>query len=314
MPATAILFDEVFGRHETLDNHPECPERLLSVARAIEAVRDSGTIIPLKSRPATLDQIALCHDPDYVEGVLTEIRTGRRELAGGDVSVSLESGAVALRAVGGVLKAVDAVLTGEAGNAFCAVRPPGHHARPAAAMGFCLFNNIAIAARHAQKTHGLERVAIVDWDVHHGNGTQEIFYSDGSVLFFSTHQSPWYPGTGKADERGDGKGDGKIINRPFGAGSGHDEILGAFKDSLLPALREFRPEMILISAGFDSRRGDPLGSFRLSDADFSEMTRMLLDVAAQHCDARLVSVLEGGYDLQGLEMAAQAHLTELLRA
>jgi acetoin utilization deacetylase AcuC-like enzyme len=203
------------------------------------------------------------------------------------------------------------VLRGEVANAFCAVRPPGHHATTDRAMGFCIFNNVAIAARHAQAVHGVERVAILDWDVHHGNGTQDIFYEDGSVLFCSTHQWPWYPGTGAANERGVGPGEGLTINRPFRAGAGIAEIGGAFFDEFLPAVREFRPDLILLSAGFDSRAGDPLGEFRLDDEDFAALTRAVCETAADVCDGRVVSVLEGGYALAGLASAATAHLTVL---
>jgi acetoin utilization deacetylase AcuC-like enzyme len=179
-------------------------------------------------------------------------------------------------------------------------------------MGFCLFNNIAIGARYAQHKHGAERVLIADWDVHHGNGTQDIFYQDGSVLFFSTHQSPWYPGTGDASEQGEGPGAGRTINCPFPARSGRAQILGAFRDRLLPAAREFRPDFILISAGFDSRMNDPLGLFLLTDEDFSDLTRLMTELAADCCGNRLVSVLEGGYNLEGLALAAEMHVRSLL--
>ncbi|HYM12699.1 MAG TPA: histone deacetylase, partial [Bryobacterales bacterium] len=218
----------------------------------------------------------------------------------------------ALYAVGGVLNAVDAVMAGQARNAFCVVRPPGHHARPDQGMGFCVFNNVAIAARHAQHQHGVERVLIADWDVHHGNGTQDIFYSDGSVLFFSTHQHPWYPGTGRAEETGMGKGKGATINCPFPAGSGRREILGAFREKLVPAAEAFKPGLVLLSAGFDSRLGDPLGLFTLNDEDFAELTKLMLELAAKHAGGRLVSVLEGGYNLSGLASAATAHVKALL--
>jgi acetoin utilization deacetylase AcuC-like enzyme len=202
-------------------------------------------------------------------------------------------------------------MEGRAQNAFCVVRPPGHHSSSDRGMGFCIFNNVALAARYAQRRHGLDRVLIADWDVHHGNGTQDIFYADGSVFFFSTHQHPWYPGTGRAEETGEGAGRGATLNCPFPAGSGRAEIMGAFRRKLLPAAADFKPDLVLISAGFDSRAGDPLGGFTLSDGDFAELTALLLEVADTYAGGRVVSVLEGGYSLEGLAAAAVAHVKAL---
>jgi acetoin utilization deacetylase AcuC-like enzyme len=240
------------------------------------------------------------------------VESGRDDLSTGDTAVCAKSYEVATQAVGGVLNAVDAVFSGSAKNAFCAVRPPGHHARPAQGMGFCLFNNIAIAARHAQRRHGAQKIAIVDWDVHHGNGTQDIFYEDGSVLFCSTHQSPLYPFTGHADETGEGRGRGSTLNLPFPARTGMSTLGAAFTDRLLPAIDRFKPDLILISAGFDSRIDDPLGQFRLTDEDFVTLTWLLMESAASHCQNRLVSVLEGGYNIQGLAGAVTAHVGGLM--
>jgi acetoin utilization deacetylase AcuC-like enzyme len=232
-------------------------------------------------------------------------------LSTGDTNVGKRSFDVAVRAVGGVLNAVDAVIAGQAANAFCAVRPPGHHARPNQGMGFCIFNNIAIAARYAQHKHGLAKVMIADWDVHHGNGTQDTFYADGSVFFMSTHQSPWYPGTGPANETGEGKGKGCTLNFPFSAGSGREEILGVFRENLRRAADAFKPDLVMVSAGFDSRAGDPLGGFTLSDVDFTDLTKVMLEIAGTHAHGRLISVLEGGYSLTGLEAAVGAHVKAL---
>jgi acetoin utilization deacetylase AcuC-like enzyme len=311
--ATAILADPVYKEHQTGKSHPERPERMDAVVHALErdgAIKDA---LRIPVRPATEDELALCHTRQYIAIAKRDVASGARDLSTGDTQISPQSFDVALRAAGGLLNAVDAVIERRAANAFCAVRPPGHHATPDRGMGFCLFNNVAIGARYAQKKHGISRVAIVDWDVHHGNGTQDIFYSDGSVFYFSTHQSPWYPGTGAANETGEGKGKGATLNCPFPAGSGHKEILGAFQSKLLPALRDFKPELVLLSAGFDSRLGDPLGQFTLADADFAALTTLMLEVAHQYAGGRLVSVLEGGYSLPGLAAASAAHV-EALRA
>ena len=307
--ATAFLADSISKEHQPGEGHPERPERFDAVLRAI----DSASMLRLPSRAATDDELALCHTRPYIDLVRREILGGMQDLSTGDTAVSARSLEAALHATGGVLNAVDAVFSGKARNAFCCVRPPGHHATPNRGMGFCIFNSVAVAARYAQRKHGAERILIADWDVHHGNGTQDVFYNDASVFLFSTHQSPWYPGTGDAGETGEGAGRGATLNCPFPAGSGAKEIIGAFREQLLPAARKHRPDLVLISAGFDSRAGDPLGRFTLTDTNFAELTRMMIDVADSHAHARLVSVLEGGYNLAGLASAAAAHVSELSR-
>lgn len=272
----------------------------------------AGRMDPLESGEADFDTLRLCHDADYIKLVEREIGAGNRILSTGDTHVGTDSLTAARTAVGSVCSAVDSVVVGPVQQAFCVLRPPGHHARPNQGMGFCVFNNVAVGARRAIERHGLERVLIADWDVHHGNGTQDIFYDDPTVLFFSTHQSPWYPGTGAHGETGEGAGAGTTINCPFPAHSGRDEILGAFRDRLLPAAKAFGPDLVMISAGFDSRLGDPLGQFRLDDPDFTEMTSLLQEVADKHAQGRLVSVLEGGYSLTGLAAAVQSHVSALL--
>ena len=314
MPGTtAVLSDPLFKRHSTGAAHPEQAARMDAIASALEksgAMADAPRIEP---RAAAEDEIALCHTRPYIELVKREIAGGARMLSTGDTQVGPASLDVALHAAGGVLNAVDAVLGRRARNAFCAIRPPGHHATADRGMGFCLFNNVAVAARYAQKKHGIGNVLIVDWDVHHGNGTQDIFYGDGSVFYFSTHQSPWYPGTGATGETGEGKGAGLTMNCPFPSGSGETEILGAFRNRLVPAMRDFKPELVLLSAGFDSRLGDPLGEFTLSDGNFAELTALMLEMADRSAGGRLVSVLEGGYNLAGLGAAAASHVDALRR-
>ncbi|HUA21603.1 MAG TPA: histone deacetylase [Bryobacteraceae bacterium] len=304
---TGLVADAACKEHFTGPHHPEHPNRFDAALGGL----DDLPLVRLPSRLANTDEIALCHRHEYIRLVEREVMNGFHELSTGDTDISPRSWDAALRAAGSVLNAVDAVAAGEVLNAFCIVRPPGHHANALAGMGFCLFNNIAIAARYAQKKHGAGRVLIADWDVHHGNGTQDIFYCDGSVFFFSTHQSPWYPGTGKPDETGEGAGAGMTMNCPFPAGSGRAEILGAFQEKLMPAAEQVRPELVLISAGFDSRAGDPLGQFLLTDADFADLTRVMREIADKYAGGRLVSVLEGGYSLTGLRAGVRAHVEAL---
>jgi acetoin utilization deacetylase AcuC-like enzyme len=309
---TALMADPFFREHLAGRAHPESPERYDAVMEGLQSSGLLGRMLRVEARDATEDELLLCHTAEYLKTARRDVESGRPYLSTGDTDISPGSWQVAARAAGGVLNAVDAVLAGRARNAFCAVRPPGHHANAGRGMGFCLFNNVAAAARYAQDKHGVERVLIVDWDVHHGNGTQDIFYRDPSVFFFSTHQWPLYPGTGRADETGDGPGEGTTMNFPFPAGSGRREILGVVENHLLPAAARFQPDLVLISAGFDSRVGDPLGRFTLTDEDFADLTGAVMGIADRHAGGRVVSMLEGGYNLAGLASAAAAHVGALL--
>lgn len=308
---TGLVADEISRNHDTGPRHPERPERFDAVVNALKSSGLTEGLTKIPPRLATDDELALCHTRGYVALARRDITAGMSHLSTGDTTIGPSSLKVALNAAGSVLQAVDAVMAGEVDNAFCVLRPPGHHATHDRGMGFCIFNNVAIAARYVQQRHGVERVLIADWDVHHGNGTQDIFYEDPSVLFFSTHQSPWYPGTGRINETGAGAGRGTTVNCPFPSGAGRAEILGAFRTKLLPAARHFRPDIIFISAGFDSRFGDPLGEFTLDDGDFRELTSMMMEVAEGFASRRLISVLEGGYNLDGLGSAAAAHVRGL---
>jgi acetoin utilization deacetylase AcuC-like enzyme len=308
--STALLLDPLYQTHDPGPGHPESPARYDAVTRALKPL--AKQMLAVNRRPATEDEVALCHKRAYIAAAKRDIASGLDQLSTGDTSVSESSWEVALNAVGGVLDAVDTVMTSKAKNAFCAVRPPGHHATPVRGMGFCVFNNVAVAARYAQRRHGIERVLIADWDVHHGNGTQDIFYEDPTVFFFSTHQHPWYPGTGMHNERGEGKGEGFTLNYPFPAGSGRGEIVSVFQTELAQAASHFKPDLVLVSAGFDSRLGDPLGRFRLTDSDFGDLTRVMMEIADKHANGRLVSLLEGGYSLDGLAAGVTAHVRALI--
>lgn len=304
---TGLAADPVCKEHLTGPGHPEQPARFDAAVGALHGL----DLVPIAPRLANYDELALCHARKYIQLAEREIHDGFHELSTGDTIISPKSFDAAVRAAGGALNAVDAVADRRISNALCLGRPPGHHATPVRGMGFCVFNTVAIAARYAQRKHGAGRVLIADWDVHHGNGTQDTFYTDGTVFFFSTHQSPWYPGTGARSERGEGKGEGMTLNCPLPAGSGRKEILGAFQEQLIAAADEIKPEFVLISAGFDSRAGDPLGRFLLSDTDFADLTYVMREIADKHAGGRLVSVLEGGYDLHGLASAVRAHAEAL---
>ena len=310
---TGLVTHPACPRHDSGPGHPESAARYTRVSAVLRdlARAHPEAFVEREARPAVRAEVLRAHDESLWEVVRREIAEGRRTLSTGDTSVGPESADAALAAAGAALVAVEEVCAGRWRNAFCGVRPPGHHATPARSMGFCVFNNVAVAARHAQAVCGVKRVAIYDWDVHHGNGTQDIFYRDGKVFYASTHQAPWYPGTGARHETGEGAGRDTTLNEPLPAGAGIQEIQAFVRNRMLPAWESFHPELILISAGFDSRIGDPLGQFRLTDEDFALLTRTIQDFADKHCGGRVVSVLEGGYNLDGLAAACRHHVATL---
>ncbi len=295
--------------HVTPPGHPERPDRLRAIEHALE---DEKFAALAREQAPMLDpeRIALCHPMDYVEAIREASPDSGMVRLDADTAMSPGSYEAALRAAGGAVLAVDEVVAGRVANAFVATRPPGHHAETARPMGFCLFNNAAIAARHAQDRHGLGRTAIVDFDVHHGNGSQDIFWRDASVMYCSTHEMPLYPGTGSRSERGEHD---NIVNAPLRAGDGGKEFREAFENLILPRLGAFAPDLIVISAGFDAHMRDPLANLNLVEDDFAWATRRLMDVAQARCSGRVVSLLEGGYDLEGLSRSVAAHVSTLMR-
>jgi acetoin utilization deacetylase AcuC-like enzyme len=305
---TTLLFThDACLLHDTGRHHPESPARLRAVLDGLSGFSK----LARREAPRTEEaEVARAHTPRFVAQILAAIPTQGHDAIDADTIVSPGSGEAALRAAGAVIAAVDAVIAGEAANAFCAVRPPGHHAERERAMGFCLFNNLAIGAQRARQVHGLERVAAIDFDVHHGNGTQAIFEDDPHLFYGSTHQWPLYPGTGGRSETGVGN----IVNAPLRPMAGSAEFRTAMNELILPALEDFRPDLVMISAGFDAHRADPLAQLNLVEADYTWVTERLLECAGRHCRGRVVSSLEGGYDLEALAASAAAHVGALMAA
>jgi acetoin utilization deacetylase AcuC-like enzyme len=314
MGKTGLVYHPAYLEHDMGAGHPESPHRLRAIMQHLERSGTAAKVTNIEARHAEEEWITQIHSPSYVAALKKHRPTSGRVALDPDTTMSPGSLPAAYLAAGGALAAVDAIMRGEVEHAFCAVRPPGHHAETARAMGFCLFNNVAIAARYIQKKYGLTRVLIVDWDVHHGNGTQHSFEQDPSILFFSTHQYPHYPGTGRATEKGIGAGEGFTINVPMEAGDGDDEYHAVFMKVLLPAADAFKPDFVIISAGFDAHRDDPLASMGLTEAGYSDLSGLVVGIAKRHAQGRLLSALEGGYHLASLAASVDAHLKALLAA
>ncbi|HEY0082157.1 MAG TPA: histone deacetylase [Pyrinomonadaceae bacterium] len=309
---TAIIHHPVYEQHDTGDNHPESPARYVAVMEALRGDAELWSeLLELEAPVAPRGDVQAAHTPQHYKRVERAVSEGRGYLDA-DTIVSMHSLDASLRAAGGACRAVDALMTGEARNAFLPARPPGHHATSENAMGFCLFNTVAVAARYAQSRYQeIERVAIIDWDVHHGNGTQGIFYDDPKVFFFSAHQYPWYPGTGSRGENGQGRGRGYTLNVPLKAGTSARVHRHTFDAALEEIADKFTPDLIIISAGFDAHAGDPLGQLLLEDEDFVGMTRAVKTWADGVCAGRIISCLEGGYNLATLGATALAHVRAL---
>ena len=308
---TGIVKDKRYLQHSSGFAHPESPERLAAIYEMLDNPIMSWKFTEIEPREATHEEIATIHSPSYVDYIAST--AGKDSvMLDPDTATSPETYHIAKLAVGGVCNAINSVMTGDVDNAFAFVRPPGHHADRDAAAGFCIFNNVAIGAMHAILKHNLKRVLIVDWDLHHGNGTQHIFYKDQRVLYFSTHQYPYYPGTGSVEEIGQGEGEGYTVNVPLRGGAGDNAFIKIFRRILEPVALKFNPELVLVSAGFDIYHQDPLGSMRVTPDGFAALIRILLNIADNCCQGRLVAVLEGGYNVQGLTKSVKAVLEEML--
>lgn len=309
--ATGFLYDPRFLDHEAGAGHPESPARLSSVMAYLQTQPWFSSLKPVAPRRADEETLRRVHSKNYLHRAAETCASGAPLLDTPDVGINEKSFDTALLAAGSALELADRIMRGEIQNAFALLRPPGHHAETDTAMGFCLLNNIAIAARYFQKKHGLEKILILDWDVHHGNGTQHTFEEDPSVFYISTHQFPFYPGTGRASENGRGRGKGTTLNCPLRAGSGDFDYEQIFQLEILPAIERYKPDAILISAGFDAHQADPLGGMNLSAAFYGWMTERMMEAAERHADGRILSLLEGGYDLNALPLCVAEHLKVL---
>ncbi len=311
MTKLGIVLDKLYFEHDNGMGHPESQERLFAIVDMLRETRLLEEVVRIEPRDATKEEITLVHDPKYFD--LIQSTKGKiRVFLDPDTSTCPVSFDAAVKAVGGMLDATDKVMKGEVNIAFPLVRPPGHHAERNRAMGFCLFNNVAVGAAYASKVYGVKRILIVDWDLHHGNGTQNMFYDSSEVLYFSTHQYPYYPGTGSVNEIGVQNGFGYTINVPIHPGMGDKEYIKIFFEILKPVIEQYKPELILVSAGFDSYFGDPLGGMSVTSKGFAQMTRFLKEMADSYCSGKLVLILEGGYNLEGLWESTKAVIEELL--
>ncbi len=308
---TGFFFDDIFLEHKTTLDHPEKPQRLTAINDNLKEKNLYSQLVQVPIVPVEMNYLLKVHTKEYIDHVKQVCQTGSGYLDS-DTPVSEKSYEAALMAAGAVTYAIDAVMEGKIENAFCAVRPPGHHAEKDKAMGFCIFNNIAVGARYIQDKYNLRKILIVDWDVHHGNGTQHSFYDDSEILFFSVHQSPFYPGTGSESEKGEGKGLNLTMNFPLPAGSTDGDYIEIFENKLKPAALSFKPDFVLISAGFDSHKNDLLGGMKVTEQGFAQMTQIVKDIAQKCCNSRLVSILEGGYNLQALASSVESHIRVLM--
>ena len=312
MKRIGLLQDARYQRHAPGPSHIESPERLSAIDMAIDDHFKDDDFIPLTPRPATFEELSWNHHPDYIKTIEATADIKQYMSLDPDTVTCPESFEVARLAAGGVFSVIDAIAQGELDGAFCLVRPPGHHAEPDRAMGFCLFNNVALGAHYSMKVHGLKRCLIVDFDLHHGNGTQKSFYRNPDILYFSTHQYPYYPGTGGADEVGAGSGEGFTVNCPLHAGCTDEDYAVIFREILIPIAREFAPEIVIVSAGFDIWWQDPLGGMKVTEKGISAMARALIDIALDVAMGKIVFVLEGGYSKEGLGRGVVTILEQLL--